>query len=166
MFQLFFCFYRGRIRCTVFWHFSLPVLDDATDLWLLWETFGGSHGGLWWACLCVFVLRDIERAYTAGYFVALLLRVALQALICCFCVIRLVLTCLSLSGNAWIIPNPGTHCWIRCSGPCSNHVLDLVRFSILLGWQDMHRHKRCRRRVLTSTQSTPFFHHRILGSWS
>lgn len=62
---------------TSLWHFSLPVLDDMTDLWLLWVTFGGSHGGLWWTCFCVFVIADIERAYTAFFFVTLLLSVML-----------------------------------------------------------------------------------------
>lgn len=62
---------------TSLWHFSLPVLDDVTDLWLLWVTFGGSHGGLWWTCLCVFVIADVERAYTAFFFVTLLLSLVL-----------------------------------------------------------------------------------------
>lgn len=62
---------------TSLWHFSLPVLDDMTDLWLLWVTFGGSHGGLWWTCLCVFVIADIESAYTAFFFVTLLLSLML-----------------------------------------------------------------------------------------
>jgi len=67
---------------TSLWHFSLPVLDDMTDLWLLWVTFGGSHGGLWWTCLCVFVIADIERAYTAFFFVTLLLSLVLFVVTC------------------------------------------------------------------------------------
>eukprot|EP00752_Nemacystus_decipiens_P015168 g13512.t1 len=49
-------------------HFCLPVLDDATDLWLLVETFGGSHRVLWWTCLSVFIVADVERVYTAFFF--------------------------------------------------------------------------------------------------
>lgn len=67
---------------TSLWHFSLPVLDDATDLWLLWVTFGGSHRGLWWTCLCVFAIADIERAYTAFFFVAPLLSLMLYVVSC------------------------------------------------------------------------------------
>lgn len=71
------CAWRAMGGLTSLWHFSLPVLDDATDLWLLVDTFGGSHRGLWWTCLCVFVVADIERVYTAFFFVALAFRMAL-----------------------------------------------------------------------------------------
>ena len=67
---------------TSLWHFSLPVLDDATDLWLLLETFGGSHHGLWWTCLCVFVVADIERLYTAFFFVAMMSTILLYYVSC------------------------------------------------------------------------------------
>lgn len=42
------------------WHFLLPIIDDITDVILLWATFEGG-GGLWWACCAAFVLADIER---------------------------------------------------------------------------------------------------------
>ncbi|CAM9664166.1 unnamed protein product [Ectocarpus sp. 12 AP-2014] len=42
------------------WHFLLPIIDDITDVILLWATFEGG-GGLWWACFAAFVLADIER---------------------------------------------------------------------------------------------------------
>ncbi len=64
---------------TSIWHFSLPVLDDTTDLWLLLAAFGGGHSGLWWTCLCVFVIADIERVYTAFFLLALLLKPLLFA---------------------------------------------------------------------------------------
>ncbi|CAN0189920.1 unnamed protein product, partial [Ectocarpus sp. 4 AP-2014] len=67
---------------TSLWHFSLPVLDDMTDVWLLWVTFGGGHGGLWWTCLSVFVIADIERGYTAFFFVTLLLSLMLYVVTC------------------------------------------------------------------------------------
>lgn len=71
--------FRAVEVLTSLWHFWLPVLDDATDLWLLLKTFGVVYPPLWWACLCVFVIADIERVYTAFFFVALALRVALYS---------------------------------------------------------------------------------------
>ena len=71
------CAWRAVEVLTSLWHFFLPVLDDATDLWLLLDTFGGSHRGLWWICVCVFVVADIERLYTAFFFVVLTVRTVL-----------------------------------------------------------------------------------------
>lgn len=79
------CAWRAVEGLTSLWHFCLPVLDDATDLWLLVDTFGGSHRGLWWTCLCVFVVADIERFYTAFFFVALAFRTALIPVDYCCC---------------------------------------------------------------------------------
>lgn len=76
-------FWRAVKAITSLWHCLLPVLDDATDLWLLVETYGGSHRGLWWTCLFVFVVADIERVYTAFVFIVLLVRVVLHRVICC-----------------------------------------------------------------------------------
>ena len=70
---------------TALWHFWLPVFDDATDLWLLLETFGGRHPHMWWTCLVIFVVADIERVYTALYFMALAVRVGLNWVSRCFC---------------------------------------------------------------------------------
>lgn len=42
------------------WHFLLPVIDDVTDVILLWATFK-DRGGLWWTCCGAFVLADVER---------------------------------------------------------------------------------------------------------
>lgn len=47
------------------------MLDDITDILLLLETSGGRHHGLWWTCLCIFFIADIERVYTAFFFIAL-----------------------------------------------------------------------------------------------
>lgn len=63
------------------WHFLLPVLDDITDLWLLLDTFGGSHSGLWWTCLVVFFIADAERMYTAFFFVVLTVVVMIASVI-------------------------------------------------------------------------------------
>lgn len=98
---------------TSLWHFSLPVLDDATDLWLLWETFGGSHHGLWWTCLCVFAIADVERAYTAFFFVALLVALLLSVILyvvsCGWCgrYNRFDVGMSSLAGQDVDLANPG-----------------------------------------------------------
>ncbi|CAN0519177.1 unnamed protein product [Ectocarpus sp. 12 AP-2014] len=42
------------------WHFLLPVIDDVTDVILLWTTFK-DRGGLWWVCGGAFMLADVER---------------------------------------------------------------------------------------------------------
>lgn len=55
------------------WHFLLPVVDDVTDVILLWATFN-NRGGLWWVCCCAFVLADAERV--------LLLLVTLMLALC------------------------------------------------------------------------------------
>ena len=80
---------------TSLWHFLLPVLDDATDLWLLLETSGGSHRGLWWTCFIVFVIADIERVYTVFFF---LLSTVLSIFYIVVTVIYLCL-CFCLCGN-------------------------------------------------------------------
>ena len=67
------------------WHFLLPVLDDATDLWLLLETSEGNRSGLWWTCLIVFLVADIERMYTGFFFVVLSVSLVLKSIAsyCC-----------------------------------------------------------------------------------
>lgn len=55
------------------WHFLLPVIDDITDIALLW-TESKDRRNLWWACCFAFALADAER-------VALLI-VALLLLLC------------------------------------------------------------------------------------
>lgn len=55
------------------WHFFVPVVDDVTDVILLWATFE-DRGGLWWACCCAFVLADAERV--------LVLLVTLTLIVC------------------------------------------------------------------------------------
>ncbi|CAN0282074.1 unnamed protein product [Ascophyllum nodosum] len=68
-----------------FWHFCLPVLDDATDLWLLVETSGGNHSGLWWTCLIVLIVADIERVYTGFFFIVLNVSLVLELIARCCC---------------------------------------------------------------------------------
>lgn len=70
---------------TSVWHFLLPVLDDITNLWLLVKTFGGSHEGLWWTCLCLFIVADIERVYTALFTLVIITAKAPYFLIVCLC---------------------------------------------------------------------------------
>ena len=134
------------------WH-SVPVLDDITDLWLLWVTFGDNHRGLWWNCFCVFVIAEIERAFTALFFLALILRMTLSG--ACFCFDFAALDVSTLAGQrVEILPNPGICCWTRCCGPCSVHALDLVRSCAPLGWLGIHRDKSCSGLALASTPST------------
>lgn len=76
--------WRAVGSLTVFWHFLLPVLDDITDLWLLVETYDGAHRGLWWTCMCVLLVAEIERVYTALFAVALTIRIAFCCVTCCF----------------------------------------------------------------------------------
>ena len=91
---------------TSLWHFCLPVLDDATDLWLSLETFRGSNRELWWTCLCLFILADIERVYTAFFSEALLLSVMLNVgTSSCVYLSR----CMSLLGRQYI--NVDGQCW-------------------------------------------------------
>ena len=82
------------------------MLDDATDLWLLLETFRGSNRELWWTCLCLFILADIERVYTAFFSEALLLSVMLNVVPpVAFYLSR----CMSLLGRQYI--NVDGQCW-------------------------------------------------------
>lgn len=55
------------------WHFLLPVLDDVTDITVLW-TESKDRRNLWWVCCFVFTLADAERV--------VLLLVALLLLLC------------------------------------------------------------------------------------
>lgn len=55
------------------WHFLLPVVDDITDIAVLWAE-SKDRRNLWWVCCFVFALADAERV--------VLLLVALMLLLC------------------------------------------------------------------------------------
>lgn len=46
-----------------FWHFAVPVIDDITDVLLLWYTYDSGYSGLWWLCLCVMVVSEVDRLF-------------------------------------------------------------------------------------------------------
>lgn len=48
---------------TYLWHFVIPVLDDITDVVLLSQTYNVVHEGLWWTCLAVMLVAEVERLY-------------------------------------------------------------------------------------------------------
>lgn len=52
------------------WHFLVPIVDDITDVILLFATYEDG-GSLWWACCVAFVLSDVERVLL--FFVTVLL---------------------------------------------------------------------------------------------
>lgn len=76
--------WRAVQTLTLLWHFWLPVLDDVTDFFLLWQTFGtGTSSGLWWICASAFVVSEYERIYIVFFLVVFVLRFLLHML--CWC---------------------------------------------------------------------------------
>lgn len=78
---------------TYLWHFLIPVLDDITDTILLWETRHTIPEGLWWTCLGVMVVAEVERMYIILFplcsaitwvinFVLFICAIVLEALTC------------------------------------------------------------------------------------
>lgn len=49
------------------WHFFVPVIDDVTDVLLLWQTWQKAPAALWWACFSAAVLADADRVYVLLY---------------------------------------------------------------------------------------------------
>lgn len=45
------------------WPFLLPIVDDITDILLLWETSDTDIAGLWWVCLFAVVIANADRVY-------------------------------------------------------------------------------------------------------
>lgn len=46
------------------WHFAVPLLDDVTDVILLWEERRNTERrGLWWSCLFVLLVAEADRLY-------------------------------------------------------------------------------------------------------
>lgn len=62
------------------WHFVVPVVDDVTDVLLLWQTYDEGPGALWWICLVSLIIADAERVYAMAYVLVLVTTVSLISL--------------------------------------------------------------------------------------
>lgn len=56
------------------WHFLVPVIDDITDILLLFQTYNGDQPELWWACVFALLVASVDRLYV-------LLQLALMVLV-------------------------------------------------------------------------------------
>ncbi|CAM9471341.1 unnamed protein product [Ectocarpus sp. 8 AP-2014] len=53
---------RAIRTTTKLWHTAVPVVDDYTDFALLWTT-RDAPGPVWWLCIFMVVLADVERLW-------------------------------------------------------------------------------------------------------
>lgn len=115
---------KANRTATELWHIVVPVVDDYTDIALLWVTRGAT-GPVWWLFLFVLVLADVERLWFLGTL----------CITGCFTAVLLPYLCLGyLFGTRYLLHStastmhpPGCGLgvwWIHFFGPCSGQERD------------------------------------------
>lgn len=74
---------RGANCLVKVWRILVPVLDNITDYWLLWNTFDEDEQVLWWICLVALFMADVDRVYALVYLIVLVITLMLSLPLTC-----------------------------------------------------------------------------------